>query len=133
MKIIGFNFNKINIEKLSDDLKGLKINTSINMSDVKQLKQSPLQTKEDLLEVKFEYNINYDPKIAKISLSGTVLIMTDSKISKEFLKEWKKKKLPEAYRTLIINVVLKKSNLKALELEDDLGLPLHLPLPSLKE
>ena len=52
---------------------------------------------------------------------------------KKIKKEWKKKKLPDAYRALIINVVLKKSNLKALELEDEMGLPLHLPLPSIKE
>jgi len=133
MKIIGFNFSKISIEKISDDLKGLKINTSINLKEVKQIKQSPFQTKEDLLEIKFKYNIDYDPNLAKISFLGTVLIMVDSKTSKEFLKEWKKKKLPEAYRTSIINVVMKKSNLKALALEDEMGLPLHIPLPSIKE
>jgi hypothetical protein len=59
--------------------------------------------------------------------------MAESKIIKDFIKQWKQKKLPEEHRILIFNVILKKSNLKAMQLEDELNLPLHIPLPSVKE
>ena len=133
MKIVGFNFKKLNIEKISDKFKELKINTNIDIIDVKQIKPDIFQPKEDLIEIEFDYTIDYSPDIAKISLSGTVLVMADAKIIKDFIKQWKKKKLPEEHRILIFNVILKKSNLKAMQLEDEMNLPLHIPLPSVKE
>lgn len=132
MKIVGFNFKKISIEKTSDKFKDLKINTNIDIIKVKQIKPEIFQPKEELIEVEFDYLIDYNPNIAKISLSGTVLVMADTKIIKNFLKQWKKKKLPEEHRILIFNVILKKSNLKAMQLEDEMNLPLHIPLPSVK-
>ena len=133
MKIVGFNFKKISIEKTLDKFKDLKINTNIDIVMVKQIKPEIFQPKEELVEVEFDYHIDYSPKIAKISLSGTVLVMADTKIIKNFIKQWKKKKLPEEHKILIFNVILKKSNLKAMQLEDEMNLPLHIPLPSVKE
>jgi|TARA_Y100000310_G_scaffold176084_1_gene176232 hypothetical protein len=133
MKIVGFNFKKLNIEKTSDKFESLKINTNIDITNVKQIKPEIFQSKEEIVEVEFDYFINYDPDIAKLSLSGTILVMAESKIIKDFIKQWKQKKLPEEHRILIFNVILKKSNLKAMQLEDELNLPLHIPLPSVKE
>ena len=133
MKIVGFNFKKISIEKTLDKFKDLKINTNIDIVKVKQIKPEIFQPKEELVEVEFDYHIDYNPNIAKISLSGTVLVMADTKIIKNFIKQWKKKKLPEEHKILIFNVILKKSNLKAMQLEDEMNLPLHIPLPSVKE
>ena len=132
MKIVGFNFKKLNIEKISDKFEELKINTNIDITNVKQIKPDIFQPKEELIEIEFNYVIDYSPDIAKISLSGTVLVMADSKIINDFIKQWKKKKLPEEHKILIFNVILKKSNLKAMQLEDEMNLPLHIPLPSVK-
>ena len=133
MKIIGFNFTKISVEKLSDNFKGLKINTNIDIVNIKQIKSDVFQTKEILIEVKFNYDIGYDPKIAKVSFSGNLLFLVDSKTAKSFLKQWKNKKFPQEHKVFIFNIILKKSNLKALQLEDELNLPLHVSLPSIKE
>jgi len=133
MKIIGFNFNKVCIEKLSGILKNLKINTNIDIKNIKQLKQELFHTKEEVIEINFNYDIDYSPKIAKISLSGNVILLVDSKTSKRFIKEWKNKKVLEEYKLTIFNVIMKKSNLKAIQLEDEMNLPLHISLPSVKE
>jgi len=133
MKIIGFNFNKVYIERFSDDLKGLKTNTNIDVKNIKQLKQELFHTKEEVLEIKFGYDVDYSPDIAKISLFGNIILLVDSKTAKQFIKEWKNKKVPEKYKLTIFNVIIKKSNLKAIQLEDEMNLPLHLSLPSLKE
>lgn len=133
MKIIGFNFNKICIEKFSDNLKGFKTNTNIDVKNVKQLKQELFHTKEEVIEVKFGYDVDYSPDIAKISLSGNIILLVDSKTAKKFTKEWKNKRIPEEYKLIIFNVVIKKSNLKSIQLEDEMNLPLHITLPSVKE
>lgn len=132
MKIIGFNFTKVNMEKFSDNYKGLKINTHIDIVDVKQTKSEIIQTKEVLFEIKFNYNIDYEPKIANISFSGRLLFLVDPKTAKSFLKHWKDKKFPEEHKIMLFNVILKKTNLRSLQLEDELNLPLHISLPSLK-
>lgn len=133
MKIIGFNFDKIYIEKMSNNLKGLKINTNIDIKNVTSLKQELFYTKEEVIEIKFGYEVDYSPDIAKISLSGNVVLLIDLKAAKKFTKEWKSKKLPEEYKLIIFNVIMKKSNLKSIQLEDEMNLPLHISLPSVKE
>jgi hypothetical protein len=44
-------------------------------------------------------------------------------------KLWKKKEMPNAMRLPIFNFILRKCTAKALTLQDELGLPTHIPLP----
>ncbi len=136
MRVIGFNFTKISIEKLKEpsELKEqLKVNTQIDVPELTEVKSHLLKTKEEIIEAKFMYGINYDPDFAKIELEGKILVAVESKVAKEVFKQWKKKKMPEDFRVLLFNVILKKSSLKALYLEEELNLPLHMPLPSVKK
>ncbi len=136
MRIIGFNFTKISIEQLKEpsELKEqLKITTQMDIPELTEIKSHILKTKEEIVKVKFAYGVNYDPDFAKIELEGRVLIAVEPKIAKEILKQWKKKKMPEDFKMLLFNVILKKSSLKALYLEEELNLPLHMPMPSFKK
>jgi len=136
MRIIGFNFTKISIEKLKEpsELKEqLKINTQIDVPELTEVKSHLLKTKEEIIGAKFTYGVNYDPGFAKIELEGRILVAVEPKVAKEIFKQWKKKKMPEDFRLLLFNVVLKKSSLKALYLEEELNLPLHMPMPSFKK
>ena len=133
MKLAGFNFNKISIEKLSDKIEGLKINTNIDISEINPVKAGLFKTKEEFISIKFIYKVDYSPEIAKMALEGNIILAVESKIAKEVLKQWKSKKIPEDFRLSVFNVILKKSSLKALQLEDELNLPLHLPLPTVRK
>ena len=132
MKFIGFNFNKISVERLSNKLEKIKINTKIDISKIEPLKTDIFDKKEEIISVGFTYNIDYVPDFAKIELAGDVLISAESKTTKKILKDWKDKKMDEDFRTFLFNIILRKSNLKALQLEDEMNLPIHLPFPSLK-
>lgn len=132
MKIIGFNLTKISAEKLSNKLEGVKINTNIDISDIKEVKSDFFNAKEKILGIKFTNTINYDPDFSKIELSGNILISIDKNTFEQILKDWKKKNIPEDFRLTIFNLILKKSSLKALQLEEELNIPLHMPMPSLK-
>lgn len=133
MKFIGFNFNKISIEKLSDNFENLKINTNINILKIKEVDSDFLIPKEELISIEFIYNINYDPKIAKIEFSGSILLTDKSKTVKDILKKWKDKEISEDFKTNLFNIILRKSNLKAIQLEEEINLPLHISLPFLKK
>jgi len=133
LRIVGFNFSKLNVEKNSSDFKNLKIDRNISVDSVESVKKSSIQIKDELMEIKFTYKIKYSPDVANFEFSGSLLATADSKVTKEFLKEWKNKKFPEKYRILIFNIIMRKSDIKALALEDELGLPLHITLPLIRE
>ena len=132
MRVIGFNFSRISVEKLKKSTDNLKIKTEIDISDIKSIDPGILNTKEDILEAKFKYNVLYEPGFAKVELTGYVLFTLEPKLAKEVLNEWKKKKTPEGIRTALLNVIMRKAGPKAIALEDELNLPLHIPFPSLR-
>ena len=132
MELVGFNFNKIKIEKFLDRSNELKINTTIDISGINKFQADMLKTKDEILGIKFNYIINYEPKFAVIEFSGNLLISLDPKMAKEVLKEWEEKKIPADFRILLFNLIIRKSAIKALELEDELNLPYHIPMPVLK-
>ena len=132
MRLVGFNFTKINAEKSSEVHKDLKINTGIDVSEIREIKSDFFKTKEDLVGITFEYTITYDPGYAKLNFTGNVLIGLDSSKAKEVFKKWKDKKIPDDFKLALFNIILKKSSVRALQLEEELNLPTHFPLPSLK-
>jgi len=132
MKLIGFHFTKMDLEKKSDNLKDLKINTEINLLDVGEVENSIFSSSDSLIVIKFEYVINYDKDIASLKFYGNLISSIESKEAKEVLKQWKDKKLPNEFRLSIFNAILKKASLKALQFEEEFNLPPHIPLPSFK-
>jgi len=132
MKLIGFNLTKMDLEKKSDNLKDLKISTSIDILDVKEVKSDFLNSSGSLMGVKFEYLINYEKDIAFLKFYGNIVVSMDPKQADEITSKWKDKKLPEGFKLAIFNIILRKSTIKALQFEEELNLPLHMPFPSFK-
>lgn len=133
MKLVGFNFTKIYIKKTKTSFENLKISTKLNITDFDKVESKILNNEDSIFSVRFTYEIGYEPKIAEIEFEGVILISVDSKMSEEMKNEWKKtKQLPEKIKFAIYNLILKKSNIKALSLEEEMNLPSHFNLPSLK-
>jgi hypothetical protein len=133
MRLIGFNFTKISAERLKDSVENLKFNNKMDITSINPLKSDFLKIKEDVLKVEFAYSVLYEPEFAKIEFKGEFLLAVDPKLAREVLKGWKDKETSEEFRIFIFNIILRKSNIKSLELEEDLNLPFHLPLPSLNK
>src|SRR4030042_29768 len=98
MRVIGFNFTKISIEKNkepSEVADKLNTKTKIDIAEINEIKSHILKTKDELIGVTFAYKVDYEPEVAKILLEGKILFSADSKAIKEILKQWKKKNMPE--------------------------------------
>jgi hypothetical protein len=132
MKIIGFNFTKLDLEKKSSNLKDLKISTQIDITEIQETKSDFFKSSEELIAIQFEYSVNYEENIAHLKFNGGLIVSVDSKQAKEVLKQWKEKKIPEEFKLGIFNIVLRKSTLKALQFEEEFNLPPHVPLPIFK-
>jgi len=133
MKLMGFNFTKINVERMGGSGKNLKINTNIDISDIKKAEIDFLKGKEEIIVVDFKYNIDYSQDFAKINFEGNMLISLDSKQTKNALKDWKDKKVSDEIKFFVFSIILRKANVKALQLEDEMNLPFHIPMPKLSQ
>jgi len=133
MKVIGFNFTKISVEKKSENPGKIKFNTKIDISSIEPLKSDLLKSKDELFKVDFFYGVTYEPNFAKLELNGEIIMAVEPKIAREITKDWKDKKTSDDLRVFLFNVILRKSNIKSLQMEDELNLPPHIPLPSINK
>jgi len=132
MKVLGFNFTKINAEKFSSEFNDLKISTKIDVKSVVKAEQDILKSPDSILTINFSLIIDYETDIAKLDFEGAIIVSVEEKLSKDILKQWSDKKISEEFRLLLFNMILRKSTAKALELEEELHIPFHIKLPSIK-
>ncbi len=131
MTVVGFNLAKISIER-KDVISG-KIEIK-SKADIANIKKEDIKISEgkDVLRADFTFEIDYEPGLAKVYFKGYVLLLEEPKEAKKIMKDWKKKRIKPEVKEKIFNVVLRKCNIKAFGLEDDLNLPTHFPFPSVK-
>jgi hypothetical protein len=129
MKIIGFSLSKISVER-KEKLEGkLEIKQDIDIKEVEKDK-IPISN-EEVFKIKFRFNVDYSKDLAKLELEGSVILLPEKQEGKFFSVSWKDKQIPDEFKPMIFNFIMTKCNLKALTLEDEMGLPLHLPMPKL--
>ena len=133
MQIIGFNLTKISSERfITKELpKERKISTNIEFTNIEKDKQALLN--EEVLQVYFKFSIIYEPKIAEIFFEGIIMLKLPPDQIKKVMKTWKKKKFDDSLQMPLLNFVLNKCSIRALQLEEELNLPPHLKLPTLQK
>lgn len=129
MQIIGFNLTKISVQR-KEKLEGkLEIKQNINIDDITKDKINI--SDNEVLKMSFTFKVDYSPEFADVELKGNVILLPDKEEFKEIIKSWKKKELTDKYRVPLFNFIMGKCNIKALALEDEMSLPLHIPMPKL--
>ena len=127
MKIVGFNLHKITVERKEKIEGELKIDQNI---DIKEIAKEDISiSKDEALKIKFAFSVNYSNDFAKLEFEGYLITLPEKEELKQILKEWKDKKIPPEIRMPLFNFIMSKCNIKALNLEDEMGLPLHIPMP----
>jgi hypothetical protein len=128
IKLIGFKYTKVSVERNEEGKGDLKITPNINIKSIDQFKS---ESKQEILEIKFNFNIDY-ASLGKIELTGRLLLSVDSKTLKDAIEGWKSKKLDNNINMIILNVIMQKASIKALQLEEEMNLPPHIQLPRLQ-
>jgi hypothetical protein len=124
MPILGMGLNKMEAKKNEEINGAVKLNSSMNITDVKEEELSALKCTG--LSIIFNFGIKYATEknkvAAEINLEGNVIYMGDDQES--IMKEWKKdKKLPDELKMQVVRIVSEKCSKKAIMLSDDLQLP----------
>lgn len=133
MKILGFNYTKISAERLEKLEKTEKVSQKLNFTNVDK-EDSQLMKDSSILRVTFSYELIYEPNNVKILLEGFIFVHSDVETVKKAIQSWKKKKeVPEEIHFAILRTTLNKCGLKALNLEEELGIPPHMKLVKVNE
>jgi len=130
--IVGFNFKKIAVERKKKLIKGMKVRYDMDLKEVYEESSRLSSGGSTVLGFAFEFSVDYNPDIVSLKILGTVNYMLPQDEAKKVLDLWKTtKKLPKDVSIPVINNILDRCNIKALELEQDMALPSHIPMPSL--
>ncbi len=146
MQVIGFNLTRIAAER-ELIIKPANPNVTIQFTNVEKEKIDLLKENE-AIRIFFRFSIVYgdvaEPetedksksqkteKQGEISFEGAIVLSASKEESKDLQKAWKKKQLPEHLRFPLYNTILKKCSIKAASLEEEIGLPSHVPIPQLQ-
>ncbi len=130
MPIIGFNLNKILAEKTKPVEKGITVNNDLEIKDISKAAVEFGGKAEEVLRFDFEFSAEYNPGIGKVLIAGDILYIDKEKEIRRILEEWKKTKIvePELF-SRIMNNILVKCNIKALNMALEVNLPPHLNMP----
>jgi len=133
MRVVGFNLSKITAERFKELNENIKFNTKIDIGSISPFKSEVIKGKDELINIEFVYAVLYEPEFAKIEFKGNIILSAEPKVAREILKGFKEHGSSEDFRIFILNVIFRKANIRALQLEDELGLPPHIPLATLRK
>jgi len=128
-KLGAFRFSRQSVERNEEFNGKLKITPNINIKNIEKFKSE--NSKQESLKVDFKFEVDYNG-LGKVSLEGRMFLIVSAQVLKEAVDGWKNKKLDNEINLLILNVIMQKSSVKALQLEEEIGLPFHVQLPRLQ-
>jgi hypothetical protein len=125
MKLIGSRITKITAQRNPNFEGELQIKTNIKIPSIEKAKEQ-----KDTVKISYEFEIDYG-NLGKVEISGILFIAADSKLTKDLIKFHTEQKFETPEQLAITNLILQKASVKAFELEEELGLPIHIRLPTL--
>ncbi len=128
MTIVGFNLSKVLIERKDVFSGKISVKSGANITNIRKENITLMKDKETL-RVDFDFHIFYEPQFARVEFKGFVLVVEEPKNIKNMLNDWRTKKISPALQQEVFNLVLRKCNVRALSLEEELNLPTHFPFP----
>ena len=133
MAVIGFDLNKIMVERTGNVAGEIKINNNVAIKEIDKIGIPIKRDDQEGLRFGFEFTSSYEPKMGKVIIRGNIVVVENKKKAEDILKQWKKDKKAESdVMTAVLNMVLEKCNIEALILSRDVNLPPSIPLPKVK-
>ncbi len=125
LKLVGSKLSKVSGQRNPDFSGKLSMKTNVKINDIEKIKDP-----KDTIKVNYTFNVDYD-ELGKIDISGNLFLTGDSKTIRDLLKTYKDKQYETEEYVAITNLIIQKASIKAFELEEELGLPIHIKLPTL--
>ena len=125
LKLVGSRFLKVSAERKPDFSGKLEMKTNIKIDTLEKVKET-----KDTIKLAYTFEIDY-VELGGVAIEGLLFLSGDAKSIKEILKVQKDKKYDSPEYVGLTNLIIQKASIKAFELEEELGLPIHIKLPPL--
>jgi hypothetical protein len=133
MTVVGFNFNKINVERLGPRKGKINIATKSSTTGITEAKVPFNNEKTKCLKISFTFESTYEPSVASIKFEGELLFLFPIEKADEVLAKWDESKgLLKDVTPAVMNPILDKCSIQALILSKELNLPSPIQLPKIK-
>jgi len=123
IKLIGAKFSKIEASRNSEFSGKAAMSNDIKIISIDRVKDA-----KDTLKIKYSYKIDYSD-LGYVLLEGFLFITSDSKIIKNVLRTFENKDFESQEQIAVTNLIVQKASIKAIQLEDEFGLPIHIRIP----
>ena len=100
----------------------IRLGVSLEIKKESEVKEKEAKDKKE--ESSKERN-----KEGNVLFEGKIILSVNKEELKNITKEWKRKNLPEEVKIPIFNLILRKCTPKAVQLQDEVNLPFHVPMP----
>ncbi len=129
--IVGFHYTKLSIERYQPIQGKVSVRNDVNIQNVKEQPIPRVQGSHKTVAFQFVFTVTYAPHVADVVITGDVYYAAEPKKIDEVISTWKsKKKVSPEISLGVLNLVLQKCNIRALEMAQELNLPSHIPLPT---
>jgi hypothetical protein len=123
IKLIGSKFSKVEASRNPDFSGKAAMSNDIKIISIDRVKEA-----KDTLKIKYSYKVDY-AEIGYVLLEGFLFIASDSKIIKNVLSTFEDKDFESQEQLAVTNLIVQKASVKAIQLEDEFGLPIHIRIP----
>lgn len=132
MPVLGFNYTKLDAEKMEPVQGKVSINNNVSLTEVEE--QDISADGKTALSIDFRYQSEYKPDVAEITIEGNMVYLSDDYDGEELAGEWEENQsLPDDAMRDVLNKVLNKCNVEAIVLSRDLNLPAPFKLPTVEK
>jgi hypothetical protein len=129
--MIGLNFTKITAERTSNATNGVRVENNVGVTNI--VESTIVDPKKSLLKFEFSFTCNYQPNVGNIEIRGELLEIFDKEFATKVMDGWTKNKgLHKDVTSRVLNMILGRSNIEAIIISRDLGLPSPVSLPKVE-
>jgi len=129
-KLIGSKITKIEAERSPDFSGNLSLSTNINIISIEKFK--PESSNIESLKIEASFKVDY-ADLGRVVITGQLFLSSDYEVLTKLENDFKDKEFKTPEMLSIMNLIMQRFSIKAFEIEDELGLPIHVKLPVLQE
>jgi len=133
MPVLGYNITKVEMEKLTSNIPPGQIEVKLSPK-IEELRLGEIRTptgKTNGIEVLFDFQVEYNPQIARASVKGALLYMPPQKDKIDaILTAWEdEKKLDSVLLVEVVNFLSMELTPMLVVIAKEMRLPYHVPIP----
>lgn len=129
MKLLTLKYVKIDAQRDIEYSGKIEVKQNIKIKSIERYKS--INSREESVKVIYNFEVNYGD-LGHVIIEGLMFLSMDVKTQKNLIKNYENKKMDEPENITLMNIIIQKTSIKAITLEEEMSLPIHIKLPSIQ-